>query len=174
MSTTSASATYRTLASTAQSPSGATNGTTNPNPTPTPTPYPYPYPCRSLPLPLPLTLTLARILILTLTLIPTRCNYWDDDTRAWSSEGCTSTGVTEVNGCAAPAAGVNPPSIERRLTEASSGDVSLTLSPPPSSPSPLFPAPWVDPNVACAYAMRCECTHLTDFAGMPPPLTLGT
>ena len=133
-------------------------------------------PTLTLPLPLTLTLTLtlalARTLTLTLTLI--RCNYWDDDTRAWSSEGCTSTGVTEVNGCAAPAAGVNPPSIERRLTEASSGDVSLPLSPPPSSPSPLFPAPWVDPNVACAYAMRCECTHLTDFAGMPPPLTLGT
>jgi hypothetical protein len=145
---------------------------------PPPTPTLTHPPTLPLPLPLPLTLTLtltlalARTLTLTLTLI--RCNYWDDDTRAWSSEGCTSTGVTEVNGCAAPAAGVNPPSIERRLTEASSGDVSLPLSPPPSSPSPLFPAPWVDPNVACAYAMRCECTHLTDFAGMPPPLTLGT
>ena len=29
------------------------------------------------------------------------CNYWDDDTLAWSDAGCSSTGVTEVNGCAA-------------------------------------------------------------------------
>ena len=82
------------------------------------------------------------------------CNYWDDDTLAWSDAGCSSTGVTEVNGCAAPARGVGT---ARRLTEASSGEV------------PAVPA--VDPNVACAYALRCECTHLTDFAGTPCSLT---
>merc|ERR1712086_502719 len=94
------------------------------------------------------------------------CNYWDDDTRAWSSEGCTSKGVIEVNGCANPALGVEDPItgvVERRLTEASSGDVLLPSPPPPSPPFPLFPSaavPIVDPNVACAYALRCECTHL--------------
>ena len=71
------------------------------------------------------------------------CNYWDDDTRAWSSEGCTSKGVTEVNGCSSSVLyNKSLYGLERRLSEA------------------------VEEPDACAYALRCECTHLTDFGGM--------
>ena len=30
----------------------------------------------------------------------------------------------------------------------------------------------MDPNVPCAYALRCECTHLTDFMGVAIPTSL--
>ena len=158
----SAPVTSLTWASTARRPSGAATGTLILPLTPTPNPTPI------LTLILPLTPTLPLI----------RCNYWDDDTRAWSSEGCTSKGVTEVNGCANPALGVEDPItgvVERRLTEASSSDVLSPFSPPPPPPFPRFPSaapPTIDPNIACAYALRCECTHLTDFGGVAIPTSL--
>ena len=62
-------------------------------------PLPLPLP-PTLTLPLPPTLTLPLPPTLALALLLTRCNFMDEDTRAWSSEGCTSKGVTEVNGCA--------------------------------------------------------------------------
>ena len=71
------------------------------------------------------------------------CNYWDDEARAWSSEGCLSKGVSEVNGCSQGG--------ESSTDEASSGDA---------------------PSFTCAYALRCECTHLTDFAGIAIPTSL--
>ena len=72
------------------------------------------------------------------------CNYWDDEARAWSSEGCASKGVSEVNGCT-PGAG------DASSDEASSGAAQ---------------------SITCAYALRCECTHLTDFAGIAIPTSL--
>ena len=91
-----------------------------------------------------------------------------------------SPNPNQVNGCAAPVRGVGS---ARRLTEVSSGEVSEAPAEPCPSPSPnpnpnlnpnpkQVPAePAVDPN-PCAYALRCECTHLTDFAGTPCSLTL--
>ena len=66
------------------------------------------------------------------------------EARAWSSEGCLSKGVSEVNGCT-PGAG------DASSDEASSGAAQ---------------------SITCAYALRCECTHLTDFAGIAIPTSL--
>ena len=50
-----------------------------------------------------LNLNLTLYLTLTLTLTLTRCNYFDEDPRAFSSEGCVSKSVIEANGCASNA-----------------------------------------------------------------------
>ena len=61
-----------------------------PNPSPGPSPGPSPSP----------TPTLAQILTRTQAQTLTRCNYWDDESSVWSSEGCASKGAIEVNCCA--------------------------------------------------------------------------
>ena len=80
------------------------------------------------------------------------CNYWDDTALAWSSEGCESKDVTEVNDCTEGGG----------AALASRGEVSSGEALPGAAAQ----------SAACAYALRCECTHLTDFAGIAIPTSL--
>ena len=135
----------------------------NPNPNPNPSPNP-----NLKPSPSPITLTRS-----TAARLP-------NPNPNPNPKPSPSPNPNQVNGCAAPVRGVGS---ARRLTEVSSGEVSEAPAEPCPSPSPnpnpnlnpnpkQVPAePAVDPN-PCAYALRCECTHLTDFAGTPCSLTL--
>ena len=49
------------------------------------------------------TVTVALTLTLNLTLTLTRCNYFEEDSRTFSSEGCVSKSVIEANSCASNA-----------------------------------------------------------------------
>ena len=183
VSMTSARATSLTWGSTARKRSGATTGTTTPWPGATraappqasprstaarlPSPNPNPNPN---PKPSPSPITLPRS---TAARLP-------NPNPNPNPKPSPSPNPNQVNGCAAPVRGVGS---ARRLTEVSSGEVSEAPAEPCPSPSPnpnpnlnpnpkQVPAePAVDPN-PCAYALRCECTHLTDFAGTPCSLTL--
>ena len=103
----------------------------------------------------PLTQALAVALALTLTLTPTTLILALTLTLALSLTLTLTLTLTQVNGC--PSSALHRSAgVERRLSVTEDNGVTE------------------EGSVACAYALKCECTHLTDFAGAPNPLTLGT